>query len=76
MIQSASRRPSDLLSGIRALASGRRAVVAKKPEEELRILQALGTFELRPVNNNGRRGRGVLADASGYLQRVCEAPFW
>ena len=51
-------------------------MVAKKPEEELRILQALGTFELRPVNNNGRRGRGVLADASGYLQRVCEAPFW
>ena len=50
-------------------------MVAKKPEEELRILQALGTFELRPVNN-GRRGRGVLADASGHLQRVCEAPFW
>ena len=43
-------------------------------EEELRTLQALGTFELRLVNN-GRRGQGVLTDASGHLRGVGEAPF-
>jgi hypothetical protein len=43
-------------------------------EEDLRTLQAFGTFELRLVNN-GRRGQGVLTDASGHLQGVGEAPF-
>jgi len=43
-------------------------------EEVLRTLQALGTFELRLVNN-GRRGQGVLTDASGHLRGVGEAPF-
>ncbi len=43
-------------------------------EEDLRTLQALGTFELRLVNN-GRRGQGVLTDASAHLRGVGEAPF-
>ena len=43
-------------------------------EEELRTVQALGTFELRLVNN-GRHGQGVLTDASGHLRGVGEVPF-
>ncbi len=43
-------------------------------EEDLRTLQALGTFELRLVNS-GRRGQGALIDASGHFQGVGEAPF-
>jgi hypothetical protein len=43
-------------------------------DEEMRTLHALGIFELRLVNN-GRRGRAVLADASGNLQGVGQAPF-
>ena len=40
-------------------------------EEDMRTLR---TFELRLVNN-GRRGQGVLIDASGHLQGVGEPPF-
>ncbi len=43
-------------------------------DEDVRALQALGTFELRLVNN-GRRGQAVLTNASGHLRGVGEAPF-
>jgi hypothetical protein len=49
-------------------------VIDGMSEEDLRTLQALGTFELRLVNN-GRRGQGVRTNASGRLQGVGEAPF-